>query len=72
MIEAAPILESELTCPGCGHRSRERMPTDQCRFFHECAACGLLLRPLPGHCCVFCSYGSRKCPPMQAGGGCCP
>ncbi|HEY5608162.1 MAG TPA: GDCCVxC domain-containing (seleno)protein, partial [Alphaproteobacteria bacterium] len=22
----------------------------------------------PGDCCVFCSYGSVPCPPMQAGG----
>jgi hypothetical protein len=28
-----------------------------------------LLRPKPGDCCVFCSYGDMKCPPMQ-GGGC--
>jgi hypothetical protein len=24
-----------------------------------------LLRPKPGDCCVFCSYGSVKCPPMR-------
>ena len=32
--------------------------------------CGTLLRPKAGDCCVFCSYGSVKCPPVQAGGGC--
>ena len=45
------------------------MPTDACRFFHECAACKVLLRPSAGDCCVFCSYGSVVCPPMQGGGG---
>ncbi|MDY0329290.1 MAG: GDCCVxC domain-containing (seleno)protein [Thiomonas sp.] len=28
-------------------------------------ACGAELRPLPGDCCVFCSYGSVPCPPVQ-------
>jgi hypothetical protein len=61
-----PVLESVITCPKCGHRKRETMPTDACRFFYECAGCGALLRPKSGDCCVFCSYGSAKCPPMQA------
>jgi hypothetical protein len=29
-------------------------------------SCKTLLRPKPGDCCVFCSYGSVKCPPMQS------
>jgi hypothetical protein len=56
---------SELTCPHCGHRSRHVMPTDSCLFFHQCAGCGTLLRPKPGDCCVFCSYGTVPCPPVQ-------
>ena len=48
------------------------MPTDACQFFYECAGCGALLRPKPGECCVFCSYGSVRCPPMQQpAGDCC-
>lgn len=66
---------SVLTCPECGHRSRETMPTDACQWYYECAGCGVLLRPKPGDCCVFCSYGSVPCPPVQLhgrqGGGCC-
>jgi hypothetical protein len=41
------------------------MPVDACLFFHVCAACGVMLRPKPGDCCVFCSYGSVPCPPVQ-------
>lgn len=63
-------LESTLTCPECGHRSTERMPTDACVYFHQCAGCGALLRPRPGDCCVFCSYGDVPCPPQQTGGCC--
>jgi hypothetical protein len=46
------------------------MPTDACLFFHECAGCHALLRPEAGDCCVFCSYGSVPCPPVQAGATC--
>ena len=57
--------ECELTCPECGHRSIETMPVDACIYFHACTACGRLLRPKAGHCCIYCSYGSVPCPPMQ-------
>ncbi|MFN3988266.1 MAG: GDCCVxC domain-containing (seleno)protein [Rhodocyclaceae bacterium] len=29
------------------------------------------MRPKPGDCCVFCSWGTVACPPVQAGRGCC-
>jgi hypothetical protein len=76
-VTAAPILFSELRCPECGHRATEAMPTDFCLYFHECAGCGILLKPKPGDCCVFCSYGDVPCPPIQAArrdgsdAGCC-
>jgi hypothetical protein len=60
------VLESVLTCPHCGHAQLETMPQDACQFFHECESCKAVLRPNAGDCCVFCSFGSRKCPPMQA------
>ncbi len=63
---------STLTCPRCGHQARERMPTDACLFFYDCAGCGARLKPKPGDCCVFCSYGDVPCPPVQRGDtGCC-
>jgi len=65
------VLESTLTCPECGGRSTERMPTDACLFFWNCPACAARIRPKPGDCCVFCSYGSAVCPPKQSGDGCC-
>jgi hypothetical protein len=69
--------QSIITCPNCGFAKRETMPSDACRFFYDCQGCGATLRPKPGDCCVFCSFGSAPCPPMQAaraGGrtaGCC-
>jgi len=64
-------LFSTLTCPNCGHPARLEMPTDACLFFHPCESCGVMLRPKPGDCCVFCSYGDAKCPPIQRGDACC-
>jgi len=71
MMPATVILESTLTCPQCGHAALEEMPADSCRFFHECVRCHALMRPKTGDCCVFCSYGSIKCPPVQLQGRCC-
>lgn len=64
-------LKSTLTCPNCGYRKEEIMPTDACQFFYECEKCKTILKPLEGDCCVYCSYGSVKCPPIQAGDNCC-
>jgi alkylmercury lyase len=65
-MSAAAQLESTLTCPACGYASRERMPTDACAYFWNCSACGARIKPKQGDCCVFCSYGSVPCPPVQA------
>ena len=63
-------LDSTITCPKCGHQAIETMPTDACQFFYNCKGCNERLRPKPGDCCVFCSYGSVPCPPIQAGDCC--
>jgi len=60
------ILESVITCPHCATEKSETMPTDACQFFYKCTGCGATLRPKQGDCCVFCSYGSVPCPPIQA------
>jgi mercuric ion transport protein len=65
------ILKSTITCPHCGTGKAEIMPTDACQFFYECTGCGALLRLKPGDCCVFCSYGSVPCPPVQQQQRCC-
>jgi hypothetical protein len=73
-----PLTSSELICPICSARHTETMPLDACVYFFECTGCSSVFRPKPGDCCVFCSYGSVPCPPVQmahaegeAGGGCC-
>jgi len=65
------ILQSVITCPKCGQHAEETMPTNACLFFYECSRCGVMLKPKPGDCCVFCSYGSVPCPPVQTRSLCC-
>lgn len=56
---------SAITCPHCGFNKEEQMPIDSCLYFYECANCKAVLRPKEGECCVFCSFGTEKCPSMQ-------
>ena len=58
-------LQSTLTCPECKHKTSETMPTDACLYVYNCKNCGTQLKPKPGDCCVFCSYGSMPCPSVQ-------
>ena len=59
------ILTAPITCPACGAQAPETMPTDACQILSVCAHCGAHLRPKPGDCCIFCSYGGVPCPPIQ-------
>lgn len=61
------VLQSTITCPECGFVATETMPTDACQWFYDCKGCRTVLKPLPGDCCVFCSYGTIACPPVQTG-----
>ena len=59
------ILQSTITCPECGFKKEETMPTDSCQYFYECNNCKTVLKSKAGACCIFCSYGSMQCPPKQ-------
>ncbi|MDX1548537.1 MAG: GDCCVxC domain-containing (seleno)protein [Rhodothermales bacterium] len=65
MTDDAPVLTSTITCPLCGGATEAVMPEDACQFFWACPQCGAVLRPAAGDCCVFCSYGTVPCPPVQ-------
>ncbi len=64
-------LFSVITCPVCGYQKQEIMPENACVYFYECTRCKLVIKPIEGDCCVFCSYGNVKCPPEQFGAKCC-
>ena len=71
-VKIAVELRSTITCPSCGHVATESMPTDACQFFYDCKGCGEILKPKAGDCCVYCSYATVPCPPVQENGkGCC-
>ena len=65
------ILNSTITCPNCGHKKEEVMPTDACQYFYECENCKTVLKLQQGDCCVYCSYGTVKCPSIQEKNICC-
>lgn len=60
------ITKSMITCPVCGFQKKEVMPGDACQYFYQCTNCRSILKPKQGDCCVFCSYGSIKCPSKQS------
>lgn len=65
-----PQIRSVITCPHCQAAALEHMPVDACQWFYRCNTCNALLTPKKGDCCVFCSYGTIPCPPIQMGNSC--
>ena len=51
-------------------KKEETMPINSCQYFYKCDSCKYILKPKIGDCCVFCSFGSVKCPPIQKGNCC--
>ncbi|MGN6604474.1 MAG: GDCCVxC domain-containing (seleno)protein [Ginsengibacter sp.] len=70
-MEKCLTLQSVITCPVCGFQNEETMPLNACIFFYECKSCKTRLKPKENDCCVFCSYGSVKCPQVQMGKSSC-
>ncbi|MEJ7678328.1 MAG: GDCCVxC domain-containing (seleno)protein [Segetibacter sp.] len=70
-MEKTLTLQSTITCPNCGFKKEETMPAEACRYFYKCTSCETILRPKQGECCVFCSYGTIACPPIQMDKSCC-
>jgi len=58
-------LRSTLTCPECGGRTTETMPTDACQYFFACRCCSAVRKPNAGVFCFFCSPAAFPCPPVQ-------
>jgi len=58
-------LESEITCPKCNFKKKEIMPDDYCILKYVCTNCKAEIYPDEKDCCVFCTYGTKKCPSKQ-------
>ncbi len=63
------LLNSTVTCPTCGYENLVTMPKNSCQLVYDCPECHSTFTPNIGDCCVFCSFGDVKCPPMQANKG---
>ena len=61
--------KSKLVCPHCSHEKTITMPSTFCQYFLECTNCKTVIKAKAGDCCVFCSYGDIKCPPIQKNSG---
>lgn len=64
-LTETPSKSSEITCPKCGHTEIEKLPTEVCLIKYNCKNCDAELTPKEGDCCVYCTYGTHKCPSMQ-------
>lgn len=67
-------LDTVVHCPVCRSAAPRLRglggclpPDDVCVVVDVRPQCGAALRPQPGDCCVFCSYGDDLCPPEQMG-----
>lgn len=58
-------ITSDITCPECGHTATETLPTEVCVIKYNCKNCQAILTPDENDCCVYCTYGTHKCPSMQ-------
>ena len=62
---------SIIICPVCNYAKTEIMPDNACVYYYECENCKTIIKPKQKDCCVFCSYGSIPCPPIQKDTNCC-
>ncbi len=56
---------SIVTCPVCGKKKEETVPTNKCTTVYICTYCSANIIPKDGDCCIFCSYGDTSCPIKQ-------
>jgi hypothetical protein len=52
---------STLTCPNCGYKQKEKIPTNRCVISYKCNSCGSTIIAKES-CCIFCDYGDKPCP----------
>jgi hypothetical protein len=65
MSDNQVVFKSTVRCPNCGFEKEEQMPAQACLITYICQRCAAVLQPQQGDCCIFCSFGSQPCPPMQ-------
>jgi hypothetical protein len=59
------VVKTRIKCPYCGIEKGEEMPLYIRTRSYLCEYCKKTIEPKKNECCVFCSYGSIKCPQAQ-------
>jgi anaerobic selenocysteine-containing dehydrogenase len=54
-----------VTCPVCKTQVHEQMVSETPKLIYHCPKCLTWLSPKKGDHCIYDSYGSVKCPPIQ-------
>ena len=69
--DSLPILLSVITCPKCGHKTEETMPTNACLFFYDCSAWPFQPKLKPGQWGFFGFWSFGPLPRSQIRATCC-
>jgi hypothetical protein len=59
------VQDCVITCPVCSTKVQEVMSSEAPKRKYHCPRCLTWLSPKPGDHCIYDSYGSVKCPPIQ-------
>ena len=59
------ILETVMTCPSCHAKEKQTMWPHFIESVFVCNKCNKPHLQIPDRCCIYCSYGSIECPPIQ-------
>ena len=59
------VNDSLVTCPVCKTKVQEKMSSEAPKRIYHCPKCLSWLSPKQGDHCIYDSYGSVKCPPIQ-------
>ena len=54
-----------VTCPVCKTQVQEKMTSETPKLIYHCPVCKTWLSPKKNDHCIYDSYGSVKCPPIQ-------
>jgi hypothetical protein len=59
------VSDCVVTCPVCKTQVQEHMVSETLKLIYHCPVCLTWLSPKKGDHCIYDSYGSANCPPIQ-------
>jgi hypothetical protein len=64
-VWAGVVKDCVITCPVCKTKVQETMSSETPKRVYHCPVCLTWLSPKKGDHCIYDSYGSVNCPPLQ-------